>query len=211
MLTWHSEFSLNKGQRRLDGLIVKHPESPPIPSPIAGIFRQYNAVDYKGPDESMTISNYFKALSYAYSIPDYLNDSSAVDQVTLTLVSHRFPRKLIHYLQEKFSSTSSKILEKVSNGIYYMYNYMIPVQLIVLSQLDPSEYLWLSCLSKHITAETPLVNLRQAYAPHQDDPLYQTIMNAIIRANLSEGGESLMCDALYELLLTNWINAIRKA
>ena len=76
---------------------------------------------------------------------------------------------------------------------------MIPVQLIVLSQLDPSEYLWLSCLSKHITAETPLVNLRQAYAPHQDDPLYQTIMDAIIRANLSEGGESLMCDALYEL------------
>lgn len=199
MLTWHSEFILNKGQRRLDGLIVKHPESPPIPSPIAGIFRQYNAVDYKGPDESMTISNYFKALSYAYSIPDYLNDSSAVDQVTLTLVSHRFPRKLIHYLQEKFSSTSSKILEKVSNGIYYMYNYMIPVQLIVLSQLDPSEYLWLSCLSKHITAETPLVNLRQAYAPHQDNPLYQTIMDAIIRANLSEGGESLMCDALYEL------------
>ena len=155
MLTWHSEFILNKGQRRLDGLIV--------------------------------------------NIPDYLNDSSAVNQITLTLVSHRFPRKLIHYLQEKFSSTSSKILEKVSNGIYYMYNYMIPVQLIVLSQLDPSEYLWLSCLSKHITAETPLVNLRQAYAPHQDNPLYQTIMDAIIRANLSEGGESLMCDALYEL------------
>ena len=74
MLTWHSEFILNKGQRRLDGLIV--------------------------------------------NIPDYLNDSSAVNQVTLTLVSHRFPRKLIHYLQEKFSSTSSKILEKVSNGIY---------------------------------------------------------------------------------------------
>ena len=44
-----------------------------------------------------------------------------------------------------------------------------------------------------------LVNLRQAYAPQQDDPLYQTIMDAIIRANLSEGGESLMCDALYEL------------
>ena len=48
MLTWHSEFILNKGQRRLDGLIV--------------------------------------------NIPDYLNDSSAFDQVTLTLVSHRFPR-----------------------------------------------------------------------------------------------------------------------
>ena len=91
-----------------------------------------------------------------------------------------------------------------------MYNYMIPVQLIVLSQLDPSEYLWLSCLSKHITAETPLVNLRQAYAPHQDNPLYQTIMDAIIRAFRKE--ENLLCVTLYmNFLLTNWINAIRKA
>ncbi len=80
-----------------------------------------------------------------------------------------------------------------------MYNNMIPVQLIVLTQLDPSEYLWLSCLSKHITKDTPLQSLRQAYEPHQNNPLYQTIMDAIIRSNLSEEGESLMCDALYEL------------
>ena len=211
MLTWHSEFILNKGQRRLDGMIVKRPESPPIPSPIAKIFRQYNAVDYKGPDESMTISNYFKALSYAYSTPDYLNDSSAVDQVTLTLVSHHFPRKLIHYLQEKFPSTSSKILEKVSNGIYYMYNYMIPVQLIVLSQLDPSEYLWLSCLSKHITAETPLVNLRQAYAPHQDIHFIKLLW-MLSSGPIFRKEENLLCVTLYmNFLLTNWINAIRKA
>ena len=76
---------------------------------------------------------------------------------------------------------------------------MIPVQLIVLSQLDPSEYLWLSCISKEITEDTPLQQLKQAYAPHQDDPLYQTIMDAIIRSNHSKKGDSLMCDALYEL------------
>ena len=199
MLTWHSEFILNKGKRRLDGLIIKNPESPSITSPIAKIFRQYNAVDYKGPSESMSVSNYFKALSYVYSIPDFFNDPKAIDQITLTLVSHRFPRKLIQYLEKKFSSTSSKILEKVSNGIYYMYNNMIPVQLIVLSQLDSSEYLWLSCLSKKITEDTPLQELKQAYKSHQDDPLYQTIMDAIIRSNHSRKGDSLMCDALYEL------------
>ena len=80
-----------------------------------------------------------------------------------------------------------------------MYNNMIPVQLIVLSQLEPSEYLWLSCISKEITEDTPLQELKQAYAPHQDDPLYQTIMDAIIRSNHSKKGDSLMCDALYEL------------
>ena len=80
-----------------------------------------------------------------------------------------------------------------------MYNKEIPIQLVVLSQLDSSEYLWLSCLAKRITEDIPLQDLRQAYEPHQDDPLYQTIMDAIIRSNLSEGGEALMCDALYEL------------
>ena len=80
-----------------------------------------------------------------------------------------------------------------------MYNNMIPVQLIVLSQLDPSEYLWLSCLSKKITEDTPLQKLKQAYKPHQDDPLYQTIMDAIIRSNHSKKGDAFMCDALYEL------------
>ena len=117
MLTWHSEFILNKGQRRLDGLIVKYPESPPIPSPIAGIFRQYNAVDYKGPDESMTISNYFKALSYAYSIPDYLNDSSAVDQITLTLVSHHFPDNLFIICKRNFLQLPQKYLKKFLMGL----------------------------------------------------------------------------------------------
>ncbi len=129
--------------------------------PLQESFGNTTPSDYKGPDESMTISNYFKALSYAYSIPDYLNDSSAVNQVTLTLVSHRFPRKLIHYLQEKFSSTSSKILEKVSNGIYYMYNIYdtCSADSSCLSLTRLNIYGSPVCL-KHITAETPLVNLR---------------------------------------------------
>ena len=65
ILEWHSEFILNKGHRRLDNLIIKNPGSPPIASPIACIFCQYNALDYKGPDESMTVSNYLKALEKA--------------------------------------------------------------------------------------------------------------------------------------------------
>lgn len=199
ILEWHSEFILNKGHRRLDSLIIKSPGSPPIVSPIACIFRQYNALDYKGPDESMTVSNYLKALSYVYSIPGYLNNPSAVNEITLTLVTHRFPRKLSHYLAENLQQSVDKVLQKAGNGIYYMYNYLIPVQLIVLSQLSPDEYLWLSCLTKNITSRTPLKHLRKAYEPHQDDPLYKTIMNAIIRGNMREKGEAMMCEALYEL------------
>ena len=77
---------------------------------------------------------------------------------------------------------------------------MIPVQLIVLPQLSSKDYLWLSCLTKHFTPDTPLEALAHAYAPHQDEFLYQQFMNAVIRANLNdEGDERFMCEALYEL------------
>lgn len=58
----------------------------------------------------MTVSNYLKALSYVYSIPDYLNDPSAVNEITLTLVTHRFPRKLSHYLAENLQQSVDEVL-----------------------------------------------------------------------------------------------------
>lgn len=152
----HEEWndSLNKDHYRLDGLIIKNQGSPPIPSPIAKIFRKYNAIDYKSPSESLNIAGFYKALSYAYGLPDCLNDPAAVNQITLTLVSHHFPRKLVRFLETQTPFPYSKVFEKVSNGVYYMCNSLLPVQLIVLPQLDPAEYPWLSCLDKHIMEDT---------------------------------------------------------
>ena len=74
------------------------------------------------------------------------------------------------------------------------------MQLIILPQLSPDEYLWLRCLTSHLTPDTPLGALADAYRPHQDNPLYQNFMNAVIRAGRSsKGDELIMCEALYEL------------
>lgn len=57
-----------------------------------------------------------------------------------------------------------------------------------------------SCLTNHLTKDTPLEQLGLAYKAHEDDPLYQTFLNAVIRANsMKEGDEKLMCEALEEL------------
>ena len=65
---------------------------------------------------------------------------------------------------------------------------------------EPEEYLWLRCLTNHLTPDTPLEALAHAYQPHQDNPTYQNFLNAVIRANqISKGDELLMCEALYEL------------
>lgn len=199
-LTYSSEFPLSKGPRRVDCLIQKIPDSPPINSPIAQIFRTYNLIDYKGPYEFMNISNFFKALSYVCSLPDFLNQPSAVHQITLTLMTHHHPRKLFTYIQKNFPKNTKDPVEKIIDGLYYIRIGLLPIQLIVLPQLPPATYLWLHCLTNHITKDMPLEELGLAYKPHEDDPIYKTFMNAVIRANSkNEGDEKSMCEALEEL------------
>lgn len=91
-------------------------------------------------------------------------------------------------------------VEKIIDGLYYIHIGFIPVQLIVLPELPHEQYLWLSCLTNHLTKDTPLEQLGLAYKAHEDDPLYQTFLNAVIRANsMEEGDEKFMCKALEEL------------
>ena len=95
---------------------------------------------------------------------------------------------------------AADVLEKVTDGVYDIHINILPVRLVILPELAPEEYLWLRCLTNHLTPDTPLGALADAYRPHQDNPLYQNFMNAVIRASRSsKGDESMMCEALYEL------------
>ena len=89
---------------------------------------------------------------------------------------------------------------KTTDGVYDIHINILPVQLIILPQLSPDKYLWLRCLTSHLTPDIPLGALADAYRPHQDNPLYQNFMNTVIRASCSsKGDELIMCEALYEL------------
>ena len=200
ILSYHPEHVLNIGERRVDILILKEKDSRSIDSDIARIFQDYNLVDYKGPDDSMNVSNFLKALSYACSLPDYLRQPDTVYQLTLTLITHHYPRKLFSYLRKNYSQFTKEPVEKIIDGLYYIHIGLFPIQLIVLQELPPEKYLWLHCLTNHLTKDMPLVELGHTYKSHEDDPLYQTFMNAIIRANsLSKGDEEAVCEALEEL------------
>lgn len=196
ILEFQPEYALNSGPRRIDCLVTKAPGSPPISSPIGNYFRQYNLFDYKGPEDTMSVQNYYKVLSYVYSLPEYLAASDILEHLTVTLVSHSFPRKLINFLEQK----ELKALEKIIPGLYNISNREFPMRLVILPQLPKEEYLWLHSLTNHLTAATPVADLRQAYARHKDDPDYQNFLTNFIRANLAaKGSEELMCEGLYEL------------
>lgn len=199
ILSYSPEFPLSKGPRRVDCLIRKKSDAS-IDSPIARIFREYNLVDYKGPHESMNVSNFLKALSYACSLPDYLGHPNTSHQLTLTLMCHRHPQKLFSYIRKNCLQTLQEPVEKIIDGLYYIHIGLFPIQLLVLPQLPSVQYLWLHCLTNQLTKDMPFEELGRAYKPHEDDPLYKTFMNALIRANsLNKGDEESMCEALEEL------------
>lgn len=196
ILSFQSEFPLNTGPRRIDCVITKAPGSKHITSPIATIFRSYNLVDYNGPSESMTIKNFYKVLSYAFSLPDYFQSNEVIDQITITFITHKYPRRLLKLIEQKVP----KSIEKIIPGLYHINIRCIPVQLVILPQLPEDTYLWLHSLTDHLTPNIPLDKLGQAYRPHQNEPDYQNFMNTLIHANLStKEGEVLMCEALYDL------------
>lgn len=203
ILTIESEYSLNENPRRLDALIIKKSDNSPIASPIAASFLRYNVIDYKSPGKSMNITNFYKVLSYAYSLPDLFHSDAILNEITITLVSHSFPVKLVRHIRDRILHQTESPLEKVIPGLYHINmkgHFLFPIQIVVLPELPSEEYLWLHCLGKRLDADWPLSKLGREYAKHKNEEPYQTIMNAIIRANLTVKEDvDIMCEALYEL------------
>lgn len=117
-------------------------------------------------------------------------------EITITLVSNRFPRSLIRHLKETYHV---QIMQEYP-GIYYVSGLMFPIQILVNHLLSADENVWLSRLRQDLTMEADVEVLLMAYRERQYDPLYEATMDLIIRANEGRYKESeKMCEALREL------------
>ena len=155
----------------------------------------------------MNIQNFYKVLSYAYSLPDHYHSDTVLEETTITLIANHFPKKLLKHLTKQISAkshvkTSRSPVEKRIPGLYDVHTegiFPFPIQLIILPRLPYEEYLWLHCLHDDLS-NAPLAELSNDYKIHKDDPMYQSVMNTIIRANITNKEEvAYMCEALYEL------------
>jgi len=66
-------------------------------------------------------------------------DSIPIEELTMTLVTGKYPRKLIHHLKTKLRYQ----VKKAESGIYYVTGDKIPIQIIVTKELTEAENLWL--------------------------------------------------------------------
>ncbi|MEO3124440.1 hypothetical protein [Mediterraneibacter gnavus] len=124
-------------------------------------------------------------------------DSIPIEELTITLVTGKYPRKLIHHLKTKLRYQ----VKKAESGIYYVTGDKIPIQIIVTKELTEAENLWLKSLTNELEQNETAEKLLEEYLKNQANALYRSVMELIVRANKQKFEEVKgMCDALRELM-----------
>ena len=124
-------------------------------------------------------------------------DSIPIEELTITLVTGKYPRKLMHHLK----TTLRYQVKKAESGIYYVTGDKIPIQIIVTKELTEAENLWLKSLTNELEQNETAEKLLEEYSKNQANALYRSVMELIVRANKQKFEEVKgMCDALRELM-----------
>jgi len=198
-LIFENEHQLGSRPKEIDVLVIKKEKDVPIRKNIGRIFRKYNIIEYKGPQDYISIDDYYKVYAYAcfYKSDTVKRNSIPITEITVTFVCKTYPRKLFGHLKsvQKFE------IEKRENGIYILHGNVFPIQIIVTKELSRRENLWLYSLTDDIDSEKEAEELVRIYEGHQKDLLYESVMNVIVRANHEKFKEvSGMCEALVEIM-----------
>ena len=132
------ELQLGEQPVRLDMLIIKLNGEEPLGDPIGRFFKKYNVIEYKSPEDSLSIDDFIKVQSYAgfyKSIGRNVNEIP-LKALTVSLVRHVFPREMFSVLRDEGFT-----IEEASPGIFYIKGPMcFPTQVVVTSRLAVEDY-----------------------------------------------------------------------
>ena len=197
-LHFENEHQLSKKPLLIDALIIKLRRGDKIHKNIGKIFREHNIIEYKSPEDYLSINDYYKVLGYACF---YQSDTEKVcqiqpEEITITFVCTHIPKKLMNYLSER----KGFFIDCVESGIYYVNDGVFPMQIIVIDRLSSENNIWMSRLRKNLTITDDIDRLAREYRQKRNSPLYSAVMDVIMRANHEVVEEAKnMCDAIREL------------
>ena len=141
-LQFEREHPLNLEPLRPDVIIIKKTPGAVLHQKFAEIFRWHNIIEFKSPEDSLSISDYMKAFSYPCIYQQEANIPYC--DITLTLVREAYPRKLLKYIKTELKR---EVNEK-SPGIFVIKGEMFPVQVIVGRWLSEEANIWLKNLNR---------------------------------------------------------------
>ena len=96
------EHELGDEPVRMDMLLLKR-EKTVLTDPIGEFFREHNVLEYKSPEDSLSVSDFYKAQGYAllYKGMEASPDEISLDELTVSLFRHAYPREMLRKLKER--------------------------------------------------------------------------------------------------------------
>jgi hypothetical protein len=128
----------------MDVLIIKNETDVVIDKNIASVFRRHNIVEYKSPDDYVSVDDFYKVYGYAC----FYKSLTKIDiaDISLTFVETKHPRELIKHLREVCNYT---VTEKW-DGIHIVEGNLLPIQIIETKNLPVTDNIWLKNLSNDL-------------------------------------------------------------
>ena len=211
------EYNLSKEPIRIDLLIIKEESDRRIKNEIGHIMKKYNVIEYKSPEDALTIDDFYKTVGYACLYKGYGErvDAVPINELTVSIFRAKRPEKMFLTLQKY----GHKIKEKYS-GIYYVTERLpFPVQIIVTQELEPREHRSLRILSNHAKKEDVEEFLKEV--EKMNTPRERQNVEAVLQVSVKANDElyreirrdANMCDALRELMkddIEREVSAARK-
>lgn len=198
-LIFENEHQLSTKPMEIDVLVIKKHSDVQIQKNIGRIFRGHNIVEYKSPEDSFSINDFYKVYGYAcfYKSDTETVDAIRADDITITFVVKQFPREMLKKLQR----TRNLQVVKFDEGIYHISGDIFPIQIIHTAKLSKENIFWLRNLTNDLKAKEDAQNLLDRYNERQQENLYQSVMDVIVKANIELFEEvDDMCDALMEIV-----------
>ena len=183
-LRFISEYQLTTQPLRIDIVIIKKTGVVPVKKNIAAIFRQINILEYKSPDDYVSVRDFY--LVYGYACLYMALNGTDVNEMTLTFVQSGRPRELFTHLQEKREFT----IEEKSAGIYTVTGDVLPIQVINTRRLSPEENLWLRDLDNRLDAAETRRITAEIYKLEKAVQV-GAYLDAVIRANAKSFKEAM--------------------
>jgi CRISPR/Cas system CSM-associated protein Csm2 small subunit len=198
-----SEYNLSKEPVRIDILIIND-KIKKIKNEIGHIMRKYNVIEYKSPEDGMSIDDFYKTIGYACLYKGYGEkvDQIPRSEITVTMLRAAYPREMFVALKKE----GHEIEEKYP-GIYYVTNNLLfLVQVIVTSRLSKEAHSCLRILTNN--AEKDDVERFLEQAKETKNPGERNNIDSVLQASVSANYELyeevrrdvVMCQALQELM-----------
>ena len=197
-LIFEPEYLLSKKPLQMDILIIKKNRNIAIKKNIGQIFRRYNVIEYKSPDDNLSVDDFYKVYGYICfykSDAIHINERPA-DELTITFACYHYPVEMLKKLEKERGITAKKVYD----GIYYLVGDIIPIQLILIPELSSKDNYWMNLLRKDLKAGSEIDEFVMKYDSMEPSKLHEALADAVMRANRDKMKEEYaMCDALREI------------